>query len=131
VETSAAGTDAASLFLHAARGGLTKEQHMYKHLLGAALMAIGGVALADTTTTGTTSTTQSTAPAPGADSTTTTSMTQTTTTKSFASLDRNHDGSISSDELAADAALSARFSTLDTDHDNRLSQAEFSVTVKP
>jgi hypothetical protein len=60
-----------------------------------------------------------TPPAPG----TTTEATPATETP-FADLDKNHDGSLTKDELPADEMLSKHFSVADTNGDGKLSEAE-------
>jgi Ca2+-binding EF-hand superfamily protein len=47
-----------------------------------------------------------------------------TSSMDYSKLDANGDGVISKDEAKGDANLSAQFSTLDTDHDGKLSSAE-------
>ena len=44
----------------------------------------------------------------------------------FATLDTNKDGVISTQEAAGDAALKAKFASLDTDKDGKLNRSEFS-----
>lgn len=45
---------------------------------------------------------------------------------SFADMDKNHDGSLTRDELSASEMLSQHFSTADADSDGKLSEAEVS-----
>ena len=45
---------------------------------------------------------------------------------SFADMDKNHDGSLTKDELSSSSMLYQHFSTADTDHDGKLSEAEVS-----
>jgi hypothetical protein len=47
--------------------------------------------------------------------------------KDFSALDANGDGSLSKDELKAEASISAKFRELDKDKDGKLSSAEFSA----
>ncbi len=45
---------------------------------------------------------------------------------SFADMDKNHDGSLTQDELSSSSMLYMHFSTADADHDGKLSDAEVS-----
>jgi hypothetical protein len=83
--------------------------------------------------TGTTGTETGTSTGMGAttsgSSTTSTGSMGATGNASFSDLDRNHDGSLTRDELTSTDAITSQFSTADSNGDGKLSETEYNAAV--